>query len=236
MSSRIPSLNLRLGDFQSTSNKTSGEEEKSKIIVRTDSELRRHKISIVITNQEVGVVEMKVGEQSLKVPTYQMRVSDDKTQEVAFYQVVRDQFKFAKKKTKKSWLSFLGITWFDKTYFLYENIAFEPSHQEIVDFQLSKYRTLKENHLIYQLDSSEHRVLLCSGDWSEMESLRNDEIDYYFFVVDDAGGRKFLGDIQYREKFLKLTPKVELQLIKRKKVTKEMERDHKGNIQRIVYL
>ncbi|WP_435524211.1 hypothetical protein [Chryseobacterium indoltheticum] len=55
-------------------------------------------------------------------------------------------------------------------------------------------------------------------------------------IVDYNDGKSFIGDILYREKFLKLTPKVELQIIKRPKVAKNFEYDDKGNIKRVVYL
>ena len=66
--------------------------------------------------------------------------------------------------------------------------------------------------------------------------IKPENIYQYFMVVDKDGGMSFIGDILYREKFLKLTPKVELHLIKRKKVPKNFEYDDKGNIKTIVYL
>jgi len=41
-----------------------------------------------------------------------------------------------------------------------------------------------------------------------------------------------MGDIHYREQLLKLTPKVQLQLIKRKQLTKEIEYTQKGQIKK----
>ena len=55
-------------------------------------------------------------------------------------------------------------------------------------------------------------------------------------IGDKDGGKSFIGDILYREKFLKLTPKVELHIIKRKKVPKNFEYDDKGNIKKVMYI
>ena len=109
MSSRLPSLNLRLGDFQAHK-KFDNETEISNVLVRTDS------------------AEIEVEGQVLKIPTYQLRVTDDKTEEIRDFQVIRDFPKMKKKEIKKSWLSFLGITWFDSENYFYENVSFEPKY------------------------------------------------------------------------------------------------------------
>lgn len=234
MPTPFPSLNLRLGDFNHSA-KEDTESVSQQVIVRTDSELKKHKISILISEQEVGEAEILIDGKSLKVPTYQMKVSDDKTEETTLYQVIRDQPKLLKKKTKKSWLSFLGITWFDKEVLLYENLAFEPQKEELEHFQLSKYRQLKEDFLVYQLENSGQKVFIITGNPTDFMQEYQAEQLLYFRVIDDAEGQSFLGDIRYREQFLKLTPKVELTLVKRKKVPQSMEYE-KGQIKKIIYL
>lgn len=234
MSTPFPSLNLRLGDFNHSA-KEDTESVSQQVIVRTDSELRKHKISILISEQEVGEAEILIDGKSLKVPTYQMKVSDDKTEETTLYQVIRDQPKLLKKKTKKSWLSFLGITWFDKEILLYENLAFEPQKEELEHFQLSKHRQLKEDFLVYQLENSGQKVFIIAGNPTDFMQEHQAEHLLYFRVIDDAEGQSFLGDIRYREQFLKLTPKVELTLVKRKKVPQSIEYE-KGQIKKIRHL
>ncbi|EHG98410.1 hypothetical protein HMPREF9441_03748, partial [Paraprevotella clara YIT 11840] len=44
------------------------------------------------------------------------------------------------------------------------------------------------------------------------------------------------GDISYREKMLKLTPKVALQVVRRTKIAKEFSFDSKGKVQKLIYL
>ena len=78
MSSRLPSLNLRLGDFQAHKK---NENEISNVLVRTDSEMKKHTITLSITDKEIGTAEIEVEGQVLKIPTYQLRVTDDKTED-----------------------------------------------------------------------------------------------------------------------------------------------------------
>lgn len=73
-----------------------------------------------------------------------------------------------------------------------------------------------------------------SGDINKFE--RQENISQYFIVVDDNNGKSFIEDILYREKFLKLTPKVVLHTVRRKKVPKNFEYDDKGNIKKLIYL
>ncbi|MFL9833398.1 hypothetical protein [Chryseobacterium terrae] len=229
--SPLPELNLNLG----ISNSGSATDEKGdEIIVRTDSGLRKHTISLIISDQEAGKVYLKINDKEIEIPTYKMTVTDDKTNETEAYQVTRDTLNFVKTSVKKSFLSFLGIKRFDKTSFLYENIAFEPLKEEIEKFDISRHRKLSQDQLIYQLSGNEQNIILYSGNINEFE--KPDINTQYFMIVDNNDGKSFIGDILYREKFLKLTPKVELQIIKRQKVAKNFEYDDKGNIKRMIYL
>ena len=58
----------------------------------------------------------------------------------------------------------------------------------------------------------------------------------YFWIIDHVEGQSFIGDILYREKFLKLTPQIESFINKRKKTPKNIESNNKGEIQRIIYI
>lgn len=229
--SPLPELNLNLG----ISNSGSATDEKGdEIIVRTDSGFRKHTISLIISDQEAGKVYLKINDKEIEIPTYKMTVTDDKTNETEAYQVTRDTLNFVKTSVKKSFLSFLGIKRFDKTSFLYENIAFEPLKEEIEKFDISRHRKLSQDQLIYQLSGNEQNIILYSGNINEFEKPETNT--QYFMIVDNNDGKSFIGDILYREKFLKLTPKVELQIIKRQKVAKNFEYDDKGNIKRMIYL
>lgn len=230
--SPIPELNLNLGIINSNSS-LHGENGEG-VVVRTDSGLRKHTITLLISDQEVGNVNLKIGEKEVEVPTYKLTVTDDKTKETESYQVTRDTLSFVKSKTKKSFLSFFGFKRFDKTSFFYENIAFEPSLESVEKFDISKHRKLSEEILTYELQGNDKKILLYAGDINEFEKPEN--IEQYFIVVDNNKGRSFIGDILYREKFLKLTPKVELEVIKRKKVPKNFEYDDKGNVKKLIYL
>jgi len=228
--SPLPELNLNLG----ISKNSSSTDNRDEIIVRTDSGLRKHTISMIISDQEVGKVHLKINNKEVEIPTYKLTITDDKTNETEAYQVTRDTLSFVKITTKKSFLSFLGIKRFDKTSFLYENIAYEPLRESIEKFDISKHRKLSQDQLTYQLSGNGQNIILYSGNINEFE--KPEKNTQYFMIVDNNDGKSFIGDILYREKFLKLTPKVELQIIKRQKVAKNFEYDDKGNIKRVIYL
>lgn len=227
--SPLPELNLNLGMSKNSSSSVEREE----IVVRTDSGFRKHTISMIISDQEVGKVYLKINNKEVEIPTYKLTVTDDKTNETEAYQVTRDTLNFVKTTTKKSIFSFLGIKRFDKTSFLYENIAYEPLRENIEKFDISRHRSLNQEELIYQLSGNGQSIMLYSGDINEFQKPEN--ISQYFIIVDNNDGQSFIGDILYREKFLKLTPKVELQIIRRSKVAKNFEYDDKGNIKRTIY-
>lgn len=228
--SPLPELNLNLG---MTNIDPATNESRDEIVVRTDSGFRRHFISMIISDQEVGKVHLKIKNKEVEVPTYKLTVTDDKTNETEAYQVTRDTLNFVKATTKKSILSFLGIKRFDKTSFLYENIAYEPLRENIEKFEISRHRKLSHDQLTYLLSGNGQNIMLYSGNINEFEKPK--DISQYFVIIDNNDGQSFIGDILYREKFLKLTPKVELQIIRRRKVAKNFEYDDKGNIKRTIY-
>ncbi len=231
--SPLPELNLNLG-ISKNHHEVSHTKGEGEIIVRTDSVLKKHTIRMVISDQEAGKVHLKVGEKRVEIPTYKMTVTDDKTNETEVYQVTRDTLRFVKSSIRKNIFSFLGFKKFDKTSFLYENITFEPKVETIEKFSLARYRKLSEESLVYNLSGNNQNIMLYAGnvnDFKEMES-----VSQYFIVVDQNEGKSFIGDIAYREKFLKLTPHVELLIVKRKKIPKNFEFDEKGKISKLIYL
>lgn len=228
--SPLPELNLNLG---MTNIDPATNESRDEIVVRTDSGFRRHFISMIISDEEVGKVHLKINNKEVEVPTYKLTVTDDKTNETEAYQVTRDTLNFVKATTKKSILSFLGIKRFDKTSFLYENIAYEPLRENIEKFEISRHRKLSHDQLTYLLSGNEQNIMLYSGNINEFQKPK--DVSQYFVIIDNNDGQSFIGDILYREKFLKLTPKVELQIIRRRKVAKNFEYDDKGNIKRTIY-
>ncbi|OWP84588.1 hypothetical protein BWK59_04570 [Flavobacterium davisii] len=229
--SPIPQLNLSLGMTDNPGSPFYGGKGEMGQVSKTDSELRTHKISLTISDLEVGKISLTINKQNVEIPTYKMIVSDDKTNETTVYQVTRDIFSFVKKNTKKGLLSFFGFKNFDKTSSLYENIPYEPN-DEIEILNLSKYRNISHDSLIYQFNNPE-KVYLFSGNINQITIPENNP---YFIIVDNNDGKSFIGDILYREKFLKLTPKVELKIIKRNKIPKEMEVNENGSIQKLIYL
>lgn len=229
--SPLPELNLNLGISKEAGVRNDDHDE---IIVRTDSAMKKHTITLVISDQEVGEILLKINDQELEVPTYKLTVTDDKTDETNAYQITRDTLNFVTSKTKKSFLSFFGFKRFDSTSFLYENIPFEPQIEYLEKFDISRYRKLSQDVLTYELSGNGQQVLLYAGDLNEFKV--STDIAQYFVVADKDQGKSFIGDILYREKFLKLTPKVELHIIKRKKIPKNFEYDDKGIIKKVVYL
>lgn len=232
--SPLPELNLNLGITNNPGSPFYGGNGEEGIVVRTDSGLKKHTITLIISDQEAGSIALKVGEKEIEVPTYKLTVTDDKTEETEAYQVTRDTLSFVKSKTKKSFLSFFGFKRFDKTSFLYDTIAFEPQLEDIERFDISRYRKFSMDTLTYEMEGNGQKIMLYAGDINRF--VKPESIEKYFIVVDKDNGISFIGDILFREKFLKLTPKVELHIIKRKKVPKNFEYDDKGNIKRVMYI
>lgn len=231
--SPLPELNLNLGisnnqDFPFYDGGETG------VMIRADSGLRKHTVSLMISDKEAGEIIMKIGEKEITVPTYKLTITDDKTEETKSYQVIRDTLSFARTKTMKSFLSFFGFRRFDRTSYLYNTIAFEPVLEDMQKFDISRHRRLSHDMLIYQFESNDEKLLLFAGDINGF--VKPEHIDKYFMVVDKDNGKSFIGDILYREKFLKLTPVVELTIIKRKKVPKNFEYDDIGNLKKLIYL
>lgn len=232
--SPLPELNLNLGVTNHSGSSFYEGNSEDNIIVRTDSALKKHSITLIISDMEVGKIGIKINDKEIEIPTYKLTVTDDKTGETNAYQITRDNLNFVTSKTKKSFLSFFGFKRFDTTSFLYENIPFEPQIEYLEKFDISKHRKLSQDILTYEFSGNGQQVLIYAGNFNSFEIPK--EITQYFVVVDKNNGKSFIGDILYREKFLKLTPKVELHIIKRKKIPKNFEYDDKGNIKKIIYL
>ena len=134
-----------------------------KVVVRTDTHFQKHNISLLISEQPIGSVQLKIDDHWVELPTYKLTVTDDKTEEIKTFQVTRDFLTFKKETIQKSIFSFLGIKRFDKTTFLYENIAFEPEKDNIESFELSGYRKLSNDSLSYQFQRGEKKLLIYAG-------------------------------------------------------------------------
>jgi hypothetical protein len=205
-----------------------------------DSAFTKHTITIVITDEEVGSVTINLKKKDkvseVKLPTYKMSVTDDKTNETNYYEVTRDTLLLKELKTKSiGGFSFLGVEWFKKKAITLPSISYEPLKMAIEYFEVSRYRTLKENFLSYTLKKEDKIANLIAGEIPE-NLFDNAKTDNFFCVIDNSNGQRFIGDIRYREKFIKTTPKVEIQLMKRDKTVKEFEFDKNGKVNKIIYL
>jgi hypothetical protein len=235
----IPQLNLSLGLTDNDGSVFYAGSGEGKVIVRTDSALIKHTISITISEQEVGTIYLKTYQSSseipskIEIPTYQMILTDDKTNEKEIYKVTRDTFFYKEQITKKSIWSFLGLKFLAPKNFLFENIPFEPLKEEIETFDISRYRKLNSDELTYTFEKDNQTIQLFAGDINSLEMQKGIS---YFIIVDENNGKRLIGDLLYREKFLKLTPKVKLNIVKRKKVSKAMQTDLKGKTDRLIYL
>lgn len=208
--------------------------EDEKIVIREDNRLKQYEIQLLISDKEIGSVSLRMENGAIvEMPTYKLTVTDTKTQEISVFEVTRDMLHFTKTQRKKSIFSFLGITKFDKTTYLYENIVFEPEKEDIDFFKLSKYRKLSQDTLIYDFERNTEKYLLYAGNISNFEKPNNQG---YYIVTDGKEGQSFIADILYREKILKRTPKVTLKIIKRSKVAKEFAFDPKGKLLKRIYL
>ena len=235
----FPELNLSLGLTDNDGSVFYAGSGEGKVIVRTDSALKKHTISITISEQEVGTVNLSTQLKGtdfpaeIEVPIYQMIVTDDKTNEKELYKVTRDTYFFKEQKTKKGLWSFLGLKFLAPKNFLFENIPFEPLKEEIETFEISKYRKLNQDELTYTFKKEEQNIQIFAGD---INSLKIEKGTSYFVIVDEKKGQRFIGDILYREKFLKITPKVQLNIIKRKQVSKAVEVNKNGHTDRLIYI
>lgn len=99
----IPELKLTLGLTDNDGSVFYAGSGEGKIIVRTDSALKQHTIDIIISEKQVGTVSLNTNlneteiPAEIEIPTYQMIVTDDKTNEKQVYQVTRDTYFFRKK-------------------------------------------------------------------------------------------------------------------------------------------
>jgi len=235
----FPELNLSLGLTDNDGSVFYAGSGEGKVIVKTDSALKKYSISITISEQEVGSVYLNThlnGAEipaEIEVPVYQMIVTDDKTNEKEIYKVTRDTFFYKQQAKKKGLWSFLGLKFLAPNNFLFENIPFEPLSEEIETYDISRYRKLNENELTYTFQKEAQNIQLFAGD---INTLKVEKGISYFVIVDEKKGQRFIGDILYREKFLKLTPSVKLHIVKRKQVSKEMETDKKGRANKLIYI
>ncbi len=204
-----------------------------------DSAIKEHKIMITISDEKVNEVELDIQNElfdKIKLSTYKMMVTDDKTEEKTYYEVTRDSFLMDELQSKKTGgYSFFGLDIFKKKIYTLPVITFEPLVSTIEMFEVSKYRTKKEEYLSYTLTRATERATLVSGKLPKY-FINKMNPKYFFYVVDNHEGQKFIGDISYREKFIKSIPKVEVNLIKRSKNIKEYELDKKGKVNKIIYL
>lgn len=116
---------------------------------------------------------------------------------------------------------------------MYDNIPFEPPNRIFGKFDISRHRKLSQELLTYELSNGGQKVLIYAGNLNDFKVSK--EISQYFVVADKDQG-KVLSAIFCIGKILKLTPKVELHIIKRKKIPKNFEYDDKGNIKKVIYL
>ena len=209
-------------------------------ITEFDSALAKHTITIVITDEEAGLVTVKLNKNSkvseIELMTYKMSITDDKTNETNYYQVTRDTLLLKELKTKSiGRFSFLGFEWFKRQVTQLPSISYEPLKALVEYFEVSRYRTIRENYLAYTLKRGEVLANLVAGEIPE-NLFNNQKNENFFCVIDNSNGQRFIGDIKYREKFIKTIPNVEIQLIKRNKSIKEFEFDNSGKINKIIYL
>lgn len=235
----FPELNLSLGLTDNDGSVFYSGNGEGEVVARTDSALKQHTISLVISEQQVGTVNLNTNLEEtgfpskIRIPTYHMVVTDDKTNEKEVYKVTRDTYFFKEQSVKKGLLNFLGLKFLASKNFVFENLSFEPLKEEKETLDISKYRKLSHDEVTYNFKQGEQKVQIFAGD---INTLKIEKGTCYFVIVDEKKGQGFIGDILYREKLLKLTPKVKLHIIKRKKVSKVIETNKQGQTDRLIYL
>lgn len=229
----LPELNLKLSITDNPGSPLyTGHGEREKMAA-FDSQMKQHTINITISQEKVGQIEIPIShelcvdQEKAIIPTYKMLVTDTLTEEKTIYEVTRDNFlneRIEKKKTG-------GISIFGKRFFAKERIyapmiAFEPDKEDIETFITNKQKTLKQKSLYYTFQQNQSIAYLVAG-INEDTIFANTDISYLFYV---KNGEKFIGDILYREKFLKLTPTIKITLIKRQ------EKNTRKNADKIIYI
>ena len=215
----LPDLNLKLSitdNLGSPLYAGHGEREK---MASFDSQMKQHTINITISEEQIGEFEIPIDNElcgngeKVVLPTYKMLVTDTLTDERTIYEVTRDNFLSDKiEKRKTGGISIFGKTFFAKEKIQIPMISFEPAQETTEIFTANKQKTLKRDSLYYTFDNKKSKAYLVAGISQEV-IFANTSIDYLFYV---KNGNKFIGDILYREKFLKLLPIVKITLIKRK--------------------
>jgi hypothetical protein len=204
-----------------------------------DSGFKEHKIVITISDEKINEVELDIQNEffdRIKLPTYKMMITDDKTEERSFYEITRDSFVLDELKSEEAGgFSFFGVNVFKKKLYTLPFMTFEPLVSSMEVFEVSKYRTKKEDYLSYTLHRKSEKATLVAGKLPK-DFIGNMNSDNFFYVVDHNEGQKFIGDISYREKFIKTIPKVEIHLMKRSENIKEYQLDKKGRVSKIIYL
>lgn len=231
----LPELNLSLSITDNPGSPLyTGHGEREKM-ASFDSQMKQHTITITISEEQIGEFELPIdnqlwkNDQKIILPTYKMLLTDTLTDEKSIYEVTRDNFLSDEiQKKKVGGISIFGKTFFAKEGISMPMIAFEPDKENIETFTANKQKTLKKNALYYTLSQKQSIAYLVAGVTQNIV-FTNPSINYLFYVIQ---GEKFIGDILYREKFLKLTPIVKINLIKRKSQIKEVVQQNK----KIIYL
>lgn len=201
-----------------------------------------HTITITVSNEQIGTTTVDfindVGHTfQLDLPTYKMKLTDDKTNEVSLYAVTRDTLLFKELNRMESvgGFSLFGIKFFKKHHYVLPSIAFEPKTNSMDTFEVSRYRTLKENYLSYPLKKEDGQTAFLIAGQIPSSLFKSENPERFFCVLDETDGKSFIGDILYREKFIKSTPKVLVQVLKREYQIKEVNLEENG-ASSIVYL
>lgn len=199
-------------------------------------------ITITISDEVLGSVSIDlfndVGKKfQVDLPTYKMKLTDDKTNEESLYTVTRDRLLLKELNQKEliGGFSLFGMKFFQKKQYVLPAIAFEPQYEKLESYEVSRYRTLKEDYLSYPLKRVNGESGFLVAGKVPQSLFESDDSTLFFSVIDQQEGKTFIGDILYREKFIKITPKVVVNVLKREKKIKEVEFTEKG-ASSIIYL
>ncbi|MET3730482.1 hypothetical protein [Moheibacter stercoris] len=199
-------------------------------------------ITITISDEVVGSTTIDlfndVGKKfSIDLPTYKMKLTDDKTNEESLYTVTRDRLLLKELREKESvgGFSLFGIQFFKKKQYVLPAVTFEPKFEKMETYEVSRYRTLKEDYLSYPLKKVDGETGYLVAGKVPQSLFETEEPNQFFCVLDSQDGKTFIGDILYREKFIKITPKVIVNVLKREKKIKEVELSEKG-VTSLIYI
>src|SRR5690606_24303607 len=149
-----------------------------------------HTIMITISDEQSGFTTVDLVNDVGKIfqvdlPTYKMKLTDDKTHEESLYEVTRDRLLFKELNLQENigGFSVFGLNFLKKKQYVLPSVAYEPKSDKMETFEVSKYRTLKPDYLSYHLRKNEEETGFLVAGKLPKELFENSNPDCFFCVI-----------------------------------------------------